>query len=192
MCRLNHGKPLPKIRFFVADNAAVPQLEDKIKTLRREGDSCGAIVEVSARNVPPGWGEPVFDRLDADIAAALMGINAVKGVEIGAGFAAASQTGSTHGDEMTAGGFAANNAGGILGGISSGQEIVARLAIKPAASIRIPRRTVSVAGKETAVITTGRHDPCVGIRAVPVAEAMLALVLADHALRDRGQCGGRK
>ena len=178
--------------FFVADNAAVPQLEDKIKTLRREGDSCGAIVEVSARNVPPGWGEPVFDRLDADIAAALMGINAVKGVEIGAGFAAASQTGSTHGDEMTAGGFAANNAGGILGGISSGQEIVARLAIKPAASIRIPRRTVSVAGKETAVITTGRHDPCVGIRAVPVAEAMLALVLADHALRDRGQCGGRK
>lgn len=177
--------------FFSADNAVVPQLEEKIRRLRRDGDSCGAIVEVAARNVPAGWGEPVFDRLDADIARALMSINAVKGVEIGAGFAAAMQTGSMHGDEITAAGFASNNAGGILGGISSGQDIVARLAVKPAASIRIPKRTVSVSGKETVVATAGRHDPCVGIRAVPVAEAMLALVLADHALRNRGQCGAQ-
>lgn len=175
--------------FFAADNAAVPALENKIKQLRRAGDSCGAIVEVVARNMLAGWGEPVFDRLDADIAKALMSINAVKGVEIGAGFAAATQTGKIHGDEMFADGFASNNAGGILGGISSGQDIVARLAIKPAASIRIPRRTLNTAGKETTVATTGRHDPCVGIRAVPVAEAMLALTLADHALRHRGQCG---
>ena len=164
-------------------------MENKIKQLRRAGDSCGAIVEVVARNAPAGWGEPVFDRLDADIAKALMSINAVKGVEIGAGFAAAAQSGEVHGDEMTADGFASNNAGGILGGISSGQDIVARLAIKPAASIRIPRRTLDTAGKETTVATLGRHDPCVGVRAVPVAEAMLALVLADHALRHRGQCG---
>ena len=178
--------------FFAADNRVVPLLEDKIKRLRREGDSCGAVVEVVAQHLPSGWGEPVFDRLDADIAKALMSINAVKGVEIGAGFAAAAQTGKEHGDEMTAAGFASNNAGGILGGISSGQDIVARLAIKPAASIRIPRRTVNVAGRETTVATTGRHDPCVGIRAVPVAEAMLALTLADHALRHRGQCGAVK
>ncbi|MGI9297337.1 MAG: chorismate synthase [Gammaproteobacteria bacterium] len=175
--------------FFAADNSVVPALEQKIRQLRRDGDSCGAIVEVVARNMTAGWGEPVFDRLDADIARALMGINAVKGVEIGAGFAAAGQTGETHGDEITADGFVSNNAGGILGGISSGQDIVARLAVKPAASIRIPRRTIDSAGKETTVATTGRHDPCVGIRAVPVAEAMLALTLADHALRHRGQCG---
>lgn len=175
--------------FFAADADAEKPLAEKIKQLRRAGDSCGAVVEVVARHVPAGWGEPVFDRLDADIAKALMGINAVKGVEIGAGFAAADQTGGEHGDEITAKGFASNNAGGVLGGISSGQDIVARLAVKPASSIRIPRRTVNIRGKETTVSTSGRHDPCVGIRAVPVAEAMLALTLADHALRHRAQCG---
>ena len=176
--------------FFAADSSLVGQLEDLIKSLRRQGDSCGAVVEVVAENMPTGWGEPVFDRLDADIAKALMSINAVKGVEIGAGFAAARQIGSTHGDEMTAHGFANNQAGGVLGGISSGQDIVARLAIKPTSSIRIARRTITTDGRETTIATTGRHDPCVGIRAVPIAEAMLALVLADHALRHRGQCGG--
>lgn len=175
--------------FFAADNAAEKELAAKIKELRRAGDSCGAVVEVVARNVPVGWGEPVFDRLDADIAKAMMGINAVKGVEIGDGFAAAAQNGGEHGDEITAKGFATNHAGGVLGGISSGQDIVARIAIKPAASIRLPRRTINIRGEETTVSTAGRHDPCVGIRAVPVAEAMLALTLADHALRHRGQCG---
>ena len=175
--------------FFAADNAAEKKLAEKIKQLRREGDSCGAVVEVAARHVPAGWGEPVFDRLDADIAKAMMGINAVKGVEIGAGFAAAAQKGSEHGDEITAKGFATNHAGGILGGISSGQDVLVRLAVKPAASIRLPRRTINTRGEETTVSTTGRHDPCVGIRAVPVAEAMLALTLADHALRHRAQCG---
>lgn len=186
---LRSWKDAEKNAFFAADSQAVPALEKKIAQLRRAGDSCGALVEVVASGMRPGWGEPVFDRLDADIAKALMSINAVKGVEIGEGFAAASAAGSSHGDEMTAAGFASNNAGGVLGGISSGQDVVARMAVKPAASIRIPRRTLTARGKETTVSTTGRHDPCVGIRAVPVAEAMLALVLADHALRHRGQCG---
>ena len=177
--------------FFASDNDIVPELESTIERLRREGDSCGAIVEVVANNMSPGWGEPVFDRLDADIAHALMSINAVKGVEIGAGFTSATALGSEHGDEMTKDGFQSNNAGGVLGGISSGQDIVARMVVKPASSIRIPRRSVDIEGKETDVSTTGRHDPCVGIRAVPVAEAMLGLVLADHALRHRGQCGDR-
>ena len=175
--------------FFAADNDSVQTLAERIIQLRREGDSCGAIVEVHAHHIPPGWGDPVFDRLDATIAHAMMSINAVKGVEIGAGFAAATARGKTHGDEITARGFTSNNAGGILGGISSGQDIVVRLAIKPAASIPIPRRTINTAGEEINIATTGRHDPCVGIRAVPVAEAMLALTLADHALRHRGQCG---
>ncbi|MGI9307278.1 MAG: chorismate synthase [Gammaproteobacteria bacterium] len=174
--------------FFAADNAAAKSLSAKITQLRRAGDSCGALVEVVAVHVPPGWGEPVFDRLDADIAKAMMSINAVKGVEIGDGFAAVQQQGSAHGDEITRAGFATNHAGGVLGGISSGQDIIVRLAVKPASSIRIPRRTITQDGAETTVSTAGRHDPCVGIRAVPVAEAMLALTLADHALRHRGQC----
>ncbi|MDM5146964.1 chorismate synthase [Candidatus Persebacteraceae bacterium Df01] len=175
--------------FFAANDSAVPAMEEKITQLRRDGDSCGAVVEVVSTGMAAGWGEPVFDRLDADIAKALMSINAVKGVEIGDGFAAAAQTGSVHGDEMTAAGFASNHAGGVLGGISTGQDIVARLAIKPTSSIRLPRRTLNKKDEETTVSTLGRHDPCVGIRAVPVAEAMLALTLVDHALRHRGQCG---
>jgi chorismate synthase len=147
------------------------------------------LLTVTARGVPPGWGEPVFDRLDADIAHALMGINAVKGVEIGAGFAAVRQRGSVHGDELTPQGFASNHAGGIAGGISTGQTLIARLAIKPTPSIRLPRRSITRAGEATEVVTEGRHDPCVGIRATPIAEAMLALVLIDHALRHRAQCG---
>ena len=175
--------------FFAADNTAAEALAKKIEQLRRDGDSCGAVVEVVARAVPAGWGEPVFDRLDADIAKALMSINAVKGVEIGNGFASARQLGSHHGDEITKAGLVSNHAGGILGGISNGNDVVARLAVKPTSSIRIPRRTVTTEGVETTIATTGRHDPCVGIRVVPVAEAMLALTLADHALRQRGQCG---
>ena len=186
---LNSWDETQQNEFFAADNNVVPKLETAIEKLRRDGDSCGALVEVVANNMPAGWGEPVFDRLDADIAHALMSINAVKGVEIGAGFAAVSALGGERGDEMTPDGFLSNNAGGVLGGISSGQDVVARMAVKPASSIRIPRRSVNNKGEETSVVTTGRHDPCVGIRAVPVAEAMLALVLADHALRHRGQCG---
>jgi chorismate synthase len=144
---------------------------------------------VTAANVPLGWGEPVYDRLDADIAYAMMGINAVKGVEIGAGFAAVTQKGTEHSDEMTPQGFLSNNAGGILGGISSGQDIVVSIAIKPTSSIRLPRRSIDKQGKPVMVETHGRHDPCVGIRATPVAEAMLAIVLMDHALRHRAQCG---
>jgi chorismate synthase len=144
---------------------------------------------VTAQNVPVGWGEPVFDRLDADIAHALMGINAVKGVEIGDGFACVTQRGSEHGDELTPEGFASNHAGGVLGGISTGQDIVARYAIKPTSSIRLPRRSINKAGDAVTVETHGRHDPCVGIRATPIAEAMLALVLMDHALRHRAQNG---
>lgn len=175
--------------FFSANAKAAEKMAAHIDKLRRLGDSCGAVLRVVAEGAPVGWGEPVFDRLDADIAKALMSINAVKGVEIGAGFQAALQLGGEHGDDMNAEGFLSNNAGGILGGISTGQNIEARLAIKPTSSIRIPKRTVNKDGKETTVQTTGRHDPCVGIRAVPIAEAMLALTLADHALRWRGQCG---
>ena len=147
---------------------------------------------MSASGIPAGLGEPVFDRLDADLAKALMSINAVKGVEIGAGFASVTQKGSEHRDEITPDGFLGNNAGGILGGISSGQDILAQIALKPTSSIRIPGRTITVAGEPAEVVTTGRHDPCVGIRATPIAEAMMAIVLMDHLLRDRAQCGDRR
>ena len=175
--------------FFVADAARVPQLEEYMDALRKSGDSIGAKVTVVADGVPPGWGEPVYDRLDAEIAYAMMGINAVKGVEIGAGFASVTQRGTEHGDEMTPGGFLSNHAGGILGGISTGQQIVVNMAIKPTSSIRLPRRSIDRAGNAIEVSTEGRHDPCVGIRATPIAEAMLALVLIEHALRHRAQCG---
>ena len=180
---------VPNNPFFSADASVVQALEDYMDALRKSGDSIGAKLTVVAENVPVGWGEPVFDRLDAEIAYALMSINAVKGVEIGAGFGCVTQKGSEHGDELTPEGFLSNNAGGILGGISTGQDIVAHLAIKPTSSIRIPRRSINKAGEPVEVVTEGRHDPCVGIRATPIAEAMLALVLMDHALRHRGQNG---
>jgi chorismate synthase len=173
--------------FFSPDPGVVQPLEDYMDALRKSGDSIGAKLMVVAENVPVGWGEPVYDRLDAEIAYALMSINAVKGVEIGAGFASVTQHGSQHGDEMTPEGFLSNNAGGILGGISTGQDIVAHLAVKPTSSIRIPRRSINLQGEPVMVETHGRHDPCVGIRATPIAEAMLALVLMDHALRNRAQ-----
>jgi chorismate synthase len=173
--------------FFFPDAAKVAELEAFMDALRKEGDSVGALVAVVATGVPPGLGEPVFDKLDAEIAKALMSINAVKGVEIGAGFASVEQKGTQHRDEMTPDGFLSNNAGGILGGISSGQDIVARLALKPTSSLRLPGRSVNVRGEPVEVVTTGRHDPCVGIRATPIAEAMLALVLMDHLLRHRAQ-----
>ena len=173
--------------FFSPDPDMVPQLEDFMDRLRKSGDSCGARITAVASNVPVGWGEPVYDKLDSDIAYAMMGINAVKGVEIGAGFAAVSQKGTEHGDEMTPEGFLSNNAGGILGGISTGQDVIVNIAIKPTSSIRLPRRSIDKEGAPTIVETTGRHDPCVGIRATPIAEAMLALVLMDHALRHRAQ-----
>ncbi len=173
--------------FFVADSGFVDQLESYMDALRKSGDSIGAKLTVVAENVPVGWGEPVYDRLDAEIAYALMGINAAKGVEIGDGFGCVTQRGSEHGDEMTPQGFLSNHAGGILGGISTGQDIVAHLAIKPTSSIRIPRHSIDRTGAPIMVETHGRHDPCVGIRATPIAEAMLALVLIDHALRHRAQ-----
>jgi chorismate synthase len=173
--------------FFCPDAARVPELEAYMDALRKEGNSIGAEVTVVAEGLPPGLGEPIFDRLDADIAHALMSINAVKGVEIGAGFACVEQKGTEHRDEIRPDGFLSNNAGGVLGGISTGQPIVARLALKPTSSIRLPGRTVDLSGKATELITQGRHDPCVGIRATPIAEAMLAMVLADHLLRHRGQ-----
>jgi chorismate synthase len=157
--------------------------------LRRAGDSCGARIEVMASQVPPGLGEPLFDKLDADIAYAMMGINAVKGVEIGAGFQAVRQKGSDHGDELSPQGFRSNHSGGVLGGISTGQDLRVSIAIKPTSSIRTPRESINRAGGPTTVETLGRHDPCVGIRATPIAEAMLALVVMDHALRHRAQCG---
>ncbi|MDD9882986.1 MAG: chorismate synthase [Gammaproteobacteria bacterium] len=175
--------------FFAADPAMVDRLAALIDEVRRAGDSVGARVYVEARGAPAGWGEPVFDRLDADIAKAMLGINAAKGVEIGAGFGAVQQRGSAHRDQMTPDGFLSNHAGGILGGISSGQNIEVHIAFKPTSSIAAPGRTVDLAGRAVDVTVTGRHDPCVGIRAVPIAEAMLALVLMDHALRDRGQIG---
>ena len=155
--------------------------------LRKSGDSVGARVNVIARGVPPGWGEPVFDRLDADIAKAMMGLNAVKGVEIGDGFAVVEQRGTEHRDEMSPTGFLSNHAGGVLGGISTGQDLLVSLALKPTSSIRLTGQTIDLHGEPASIETLGRHDPCVGIRAVPVAEAMLALVLMDHALRHRGQ-----
>ena len=173
--------------FFCGDAALIPALEDYMTQIRRDGDSIGAKLEIVAEGLPPGWGEPIFDRLDADIASAMMGINAVKGVEIGAGFAVVNQRGSEHRDELTAKGFLSNNAGGVLGGISSGQPISVGIALKPTSSIQVPGQSIDIDGNAADVITTGRHDPCVGLRAVPIAEAMLALVLMDHALRHRGQ-----
>ena len=173
--------------FFSPDPDIVPQLEEFMDKLRKSGDSCGARITAVANGVPVGWGEPVYDKLDSDIAYAMMGINAVKGVEIGAGFASVEQKGTEHGDEMTPQGFLSNNAGGILGGISTGQDVVVNIAVKPTSSIRLPRRSIDKGGAPTIVETTGRHDPCVGIRATPIAEAMLALVLMDHALRHRAQ-----
>ena len=173
--------------FFCPDPEKLTELESYMDALRKEGNSIGARVNVVASGMPVGWGEPVFDRLDADIAHALMSINAVKGVEIGAGFASVEQKGTEHRDQMSPEGFASNNAGGVLGGISSGQDIVASIALKPTSSIRLPGGTVDTEGHSVDVVTTGRHDPCVGIRATPIAEAMLAIVLMDHALRHRGQ-----
>ena len=175
--------------FFAANASDIARLEAYMDELRKAGDSCGARLFVAARNVPVGLGEPLFDKLDADIAYAMMGINAVKGVEIGAGFASVAQRGTQHGDELTPQGFASNNAGGVLGGISTGQDITVSIAIKPTSSIRSPKRSIDLNGQPSTVETFGRHDPCVGIRATPIAEAMLALVLMDHALRHRAQCG---
>ncbi len=173
--------------FFSPDPEIVPRLEEFMDRLRKSGDSCGARISAVAQGVPVGWGEPVYDKLDADIAYAMMSINAVKGVEIGAGFAAVEQKGTEHSDEMAPEGFLSNNAGGILGGISTGQDIVVHIAVKPTSSIRLDRRTIDKAGKPVVINTHGRHDPCVGIRATPIAEAMLAIVLMDHALRHRAQ-----
>jgi len=173
--------------FFVANASIVPELEAFMDRLRKSGDSCGARITVVASGVPVGWGEPVYGKLDADIAAAMMGINAVKGVEIGAGFAAVAQKGTEHSDEMTPQGFASNHAGGILGGISTGQDVIVSIAVKPTSSIRLDRHSIDKAGRRVVVNTHGRHDPCVGIRATPIAEAMLAIVLMDHALRHRAQ-----
>ena len=181
-----HANPF----FAATDNPTVlTNLEAYMDDLRKQGDSIGARVNVVAQNVPVGWGEPIYDKLDADIAYAMMGINAVKGVEIGAGFASIAQKGSEHGDELTPEGFVGNNSGGVLGGISSGQDITVSMAIKPTSSIRTPRNSIDQQGQSSVVQTFGRHDPCVGIRATPIAEAMLALVLIDHALRHRAQCG---
>jgi chorismate synthase len=174
--------------FFAPDASFLPRLESYMDDLRKEGDSVGARINVVADNVPVGLGEPVYDRLDADLAYALMGINAVKGVEIGAGFACVAQKGTEHRDELTPAGFLSNHAGGVLGGISTGQAITASIAIKPTSSIRLPGRSINLAGEPIEVVTHGRHDPCVGIRATPIAEAMVALVLMDHALRHRAQC----
>jgi chorismate synthase len=175
--------------FFCPNDEKLKDLEAFMDSLRESGDSVGARVNVVAEKVPVGWGEPVYGRLDADIAAAMMSINAVKGVEIGAGFAAITQKGSEHGDEMTPQGFLSNHNGGVLGGISTGQDVAVSIALKPTSSIRIPRRTIDVRGQAATVETKGRHDPCVGIRATPIAEGMLACVLMDHALRHRAQCG---
>lgn len=173
--------------FFCADPERIPELETYINAIRKEGDSIGAEILVEAHGLPAGWGEPVFDRLDADLAHALMSINAVKGVAIGDGFDVVGMRGSEHRDELSPDGFLSNHSGGISGGISTGQAVTARIALKPTSSIIIPGRTVNTAGEATEMRTTGRHDPCVGVRATPIAEAMVALVLADHALRHRGQ-----
>jgi chorismate synthase len=175
--------------FFAPNAAIVPQLEAYMDALRKSGDSVGAMISVVAENVPPGWGEPLYDKLDADLAHALMGLNAVKGVEIGDGMEAARQLGTEHRDEITPEGFLSNHAGGVLGGISSGQAVVAHIAIKPTSSMRLPGRSIDLHGQPIEVVTHGRHDPCVGIRATPIAEALMAIVLMDHALRHRAQCG---
>ena len=174
--------------FFCPDPARVAELEQLIWNLREAGDSIGAMVTVIATGLPPGLGEPVFERLDADLASAMMGINAVKGVEIGAGFRSVSQKGSEHRDLLTPQGFKSNHAGGILGGISSGQDVVVNVALKPTSSITLPGQTIDVTGAPVEIVTTGRHDPCVGLRATPIAEAMMAIVLMDHYLRFRAQC----
>jgi chorismate synthase len=173
--------------FFAPNNDLIPRLEEYLDALRKAGDSCGALLRVTASNVPVGLGSPLYDKLDADIAYAMMGINAAKGVQIGAGFAAVAQKGSEHGDELLPGGFATNNAGGVLGGISTGQDLEVAVALKPTSSIRLPRRSINRRNEAVTVETFGRHDPCVGIRATPIAEAMLALVLMDHALIHRAQ-----
>ena len=175
--------------FFWPDTAQLPELERYMDALRKSGDSVGARVNAIAEGVPPGWGEPIYGKLDGDLAAAMMSINAVKGVEIGDGFAAVAQRGTQHRDEMHLDGFTSNHAGGILGGISSGQPVTVSVAFKPTSSILVPGDSVNVAGEAVEVVTKGRHDPCVGIRATPIVEAMLALVLMDHALRHRAQCG---
>ena len=175
--------------FFWPDAAQVPEIEAFMDALRKSGDSAGACVRVVADGVPPGWGEPVYGKLDAELAAAMMSVNAVKGVEIGAGFDSVRQKGSEHRDEMSLSGFASNHAGGILGGVSSGQPVECTVAFKPTSSLRLPARTVDTDGHEVEVVTTGRHDPCVGLRATPICEAMMALVLMDQALRHRAQCG---
>jgi chorismate synthase len=180
--------------FFSPDHASVQSWAAYLDGVRKAGSSCGAVIEIVAEGIPAGLGAPIYGKLDQDIAAAFMSINAVKGVEIGAGFAAAALTGEANADEMRIGAdgrpvFLSNNAGGILGGISTGQPVIARFAVKPTSSILTPRRTIDRNGAETEILTKGRHDPCVGIRAVPVGEAMLAIVLADHYLRHRGQCG---
>lgn len=180
---------IPHNAFFAPNASIIPQLEAHMDALRRAGDSCGARIEVRAHQVPVGLGEPLFDKLDADIAWAMMGINAVKGVEIGDGFGVVAQRGSEHGDELSPQGFRSNHAGGVLGGLSTGQDLVVRIAIKPTSSIRMPKASIDRAGQPTVIETLGRHDPCVGIRATPIAESMLALVVMDHALRHRAQCG---
>ncbi len=180
---------IPNNPFFAANASMIAQLEAHMDALRKAGDSCGARLRVKARGVPVGLGEPLYDKLDADIAYAMMGINAVKGVEIGAGFACVAQKGSEHGDELTPRGFASNNSGGVLGGISTGQDLLISIAIKPTSSIRTERASIDRNLQPTVVQTFGRHDPCVGLRAAPIAEAMLALVVMDHALRLRAQCG---
>ncbi len=180
---------VPNNPFFAANASDIARIEAYVDELRKAGDSCGARIAVMARHVPVGLGEPLFDKLDADIAYAMMGLNAVKGVEIGSGFATVRERGSEHGDELTPEGFRSNHAGGVLGGISTGQDLVVRIAIKPTSSIRTPRASIDRAGLPTTVETHGRHDPCVGIRATPIAEALLALVVMDHTLRHRAQCG---
>jgi chorismate synthase len=187
-CERRDWEAVSQNPFFCADPAQLPALEAAVTALREQGDSVGAALYVEARGVPPGWGEPVFDRLDADLAHALMSINAVKGVEIGEGMAVAGQRGTEHRDEMTPQGFLSNHSGGIAGGISTGQTVWARYAIKPTSSITTPGRSVNTAGEAVEMRTTGRHDPCVGLRASPIGEAMVALVLIDHALRHRAQC----
>ncbi|WP_343553318.1 chorismate synthase [Pantoea sp.] len=188
-CELKDWSIVEENPFFCPDADKLEALDELMRGLKKEGDSIGAKVTVLAENVPPGLGEPVFDRLDADLAHALMSINAVKGVEIGDGFAVITQRGSQHRDEIRANGFQSNHAGGILGGISSGQTISANLAMKPTSSITVPGNTITRDGEEVEMITKGRHDPCVGIRAVPIAEAMMAIVLMDHLLRQRAQNG---
>jgi chorismate synthase len=180
---------IPHNPFFAPNASIIPKLEEHMDALRKAGDSCGARIEVLAQHMPAGLGEPLFDKLDADIAYAMMGINAVKGVEIGDGFGVVAQRGSVHGDELSPEGFRSNHSGGVLGGISTGQDLRVSIAIKPTSSIRTPKASIDRAGQPTSVETYGRHDPCVGIRATPIAEAMLALVVMDHALRHRAQCG---